>query len=261
MAKAWKRMVAGPESDRLWKALALSEWPDMTKALLDAGALDRTTFRDFYLRRKRPAVTKAPSIAREEDELFVLIDMPNLVKANTDGTESGMPPQPMHRVFPLVSALRMIGTRHQDIFYETTCSCGPNNCTHPSGWLHFPLADEVFRPNMKTVNRLSFINEVLRLDVSILRKSDGKVVKVLKSTSSRCRIQVVDGLDEGTAVYNHEYGRPPNHVAGLRFDESDAVVAFDEQKFTLRHIVLGLAVCGPIECTTSVTPRIRWACQ
>jgi hypothetical protein len=254
VSTVWKRT----QSDRLWKALAVSEWPDMMKSLMDAGALDQTTFRDFYLRRKKPAVKKAPSLS-EDDELFVLIDMPNLVKVNEDGTGPAMPLQPLHRMFPLVPALRM-NWDHQRIFEETTCSCRGEGCAHPSSWLHFPLTDEVFRPNLDTVNSDSPDEEVFRLDVSIIRKSDGKVVKVIQSTSSQCEAELPDSLGAPWATFKHEYGCPPNHMAGqsLRvtagleaenlhpghdaYYESDGNVAFDELKFSLQHIVLGLEV-------------------
>jgi len=270
----WRRTATGPKSDRLWKALALSEWPDIMHSLIDAGALASTTFRDFYLRRKKPAVKKAPSLS-EEDELFVLIDMPNLVKANEDGTGPAMPLQPLHRMFPLVPALRMHWD-HQKIYEETTCSCtNPGEgCAHPSSWLHFPLADEVFRPNLDTVNSDSPDEEVFRLDVSIIRKSDGKVVKVIQSTSSECEAELPDSFGAPWATYKHDYGRPPNHMAGQRLRvtagldadnlypghdawyESDGNVAFDELKFSLQHIVLGLEVYDPDEMsyTYSMVP-------
>ena len=249
VSTVWKRTATGPESDRLWKALALSEWPDMMKSLLDAGALDRTTFRDFYLRRKRPSVQKAPSLS-EEDELFVLIDMPNLVKANKDGKI-----QTLHRMYPFASALRMQQPRHQILFDEPRCRCTVNgtSCAHPSAWLHFPLESETFWPNPDTMNGGSPSEEIFRLDISVLRKSDGKVVKLMQSTSSQCEVEVPDGLGDPWATYRHEYGRPLNHVAarvtaGLMAEnmdrdywyENDENVAHDEQEFALQYIVLGL---------------------
>ena len=251
VSTVWKRTATGPESDRLWKALALSEWPDMMKSLLDAGALDRNTFRDFYLRRKKPAEKKAPSLS-EEDELFVLIDMPNLIKANKDGKF-----QTLHRMYPLASALRMRHPRHQILFDEPRCRCRVNgtSCAHPSAWLHFPFADEVFRPNPDTMNGGSPSEEIFRLDISVLRKSDGKVVKLIQSTCSQCEVEVPDGLGEPWATYRHEYGRPLNHVAarvtaGLMAEnmdcdywyENDENVAHDEQEFSLQYIVLGLDI-------------------
>lgn len=121
------------------KALATKEWPDMVKSLIDAGALSGTTFRDFYLRRKRPATVKPRSLD-SDDELFILVDMPNLVKVNNDGTECIMPLQSLHRMFPLASCFRKVGSDHQNIYEETACSCASggllsrdySKCSHPA---------------------------------------------------------------------------------------------------------------------------------
>ena len=188
----WKRTVTGPESDRLWKALATKEWPDMVKSLIGAGALSGTTFRDFYLRRKRPATVKPRSLD-SDDELFILVDMPNLVKAKNDGIECIMPLQPLHRMFPLASCFRKVGSNHQNTHEETACSCASggllsrdySKCSHPSGWLTLPFGQEVFVANPDTMCESSREEDVFQLNISILRKSDGKAIKVLQSSFPR----------------------------------------------------------------------------
>lgn len=231
VSNLWKRIATGLESDLLWKALAMKEWPDMIKALVGAGALAQTSFQEFYLRRKRPPAVRPRSLD-DDDELFILVDMPNLVKANNDGTECIMPLQPVHRMFPLASCFRKMGSRHQNIYEETACSCasGPfysrdhSKCSHPSGWLHLPFKKEVFVPNPNTTLETSSEEDVFQLNISLLRKSDGKAIKVLQSSSEKCEVDAPDEFVAPWVMYKQIWGKPPNHDGGEHLRSTAAFV-------------------------------------
>jgi hypothetical protein len=78
--------------ENLWRDISRRMWPSSTDALIEAGVL-HSGFRSFCSRRVRPQVKLQVSSTKDE-ELWILIDMPNLVAATRNNAQ--LPLQPLH---------------------------------------------------------------------------------------------------------------------------------------------------------------------
>jgi len=229
----WK---GSSETDSLWKNVVSKKWPDTVATLTKAGVIGshRTdiNYLSFYRSRMRPQIVGPRRLLTSDagDELYFLIDMPNLFLL-ADHTDL----KPVHMAFPLSDAFRGDGS-HQRIYEPTFCDCDDDvDHSHPDAWLHFPFDEKnVYTMQLGRNMDIPPVEEVFHLNVSIMRKSDGKIMKLLESSSNNCEVVAPHGYSAPWVMHKQKLGVMPNHrlraPAELR---SMAAVEADLRSFSL----------------------------
>ena len=112
--------------------------------------------------------------------------------------------------------------------------------------------------NPDTTCESSREEDVFQLNISILRKSDGKVIKVLQSSSEKCEVEAPDEFGAPWVMYKQICGKPPNHQANQNLRSTAAVDANNlrgedsyfhgteqdprNMAFSVKHILFGLEI-------------------
>ena len=120
-----------------------------------------------------------------------------------------------------------------------------------------PFGQEVFVANPDTMCESSREEDVFQLSISILRKSDGKVTKVLQSSSEKCEVEAPDEFGAPWIMYKQICGKPPSHQANENLRSTAAVDADNlrgeayfhrteqdprNMAFSVKHILFGLEI-------------------
>jgi hypothetical protein len=113
----------------LWEALALARWPCL-------GVLPKQVvgnFRALYASRAQEGIA-APSNVLDEEQFWILVEMPNVVPMAGDDPEA-------HLSYAYEHTVVTHDFQHQEIFEESLCSCvaGAEHDDHPSAWFRLPI--------------------------------------------------------------------------------------------------------------------------